>query len=359
MTPAWAAWMILMVLALLLLHLAAVRLVLPGLEEANENFRRGRLEAWLPLLLSLPLLGVALAGKPEQHSSTVVLGLFPAVIVPTLAAVLALAFLAPAAERNEKKYDPGESAAFSLPGRYLATWSVAGLLLILFAAADRIFAWQGQCLLTAALILFWLGIPDVSRRGVFLADRQQAAGLSFFALFLAVLAASAAGVFAFLALRSSGSGGSPLHDQDMAGQVIIITAVQLLLLFPLLNRIGRNFGIAALGRLAAVWAAMAGFLTLGAVSLRAMIIAFELRGRVLSWPGQLNEELMYNPRIWFPVNGLGALAFPAVFLLMAPLFWILLVRARLLHLPVRWLGVVILLLILLPSAASLVLIYFS
>jgi hypothetical protein len=314
-------WPILLFFAALC-YLAAAstigRAVLPRLVSLDQVSRRGWRDGWLPLFLALPL--ACLTASSAATGAPVWAATAPALLAPSLAALLALGLAALAkGPRGSADSQPGGDDAAPW---HLFLWGLVGLLLLLQAASDRLEVWQGQCVLTGAILLFWLGLPEVSRGGLHLIDESHASGLSgpgpVLAGFLALLAAGGAW------FGGAGLAGTMDAVRSAAGPSLLLLAglAGLTLAWPL-RQVAARLGPRALVATAAMTAAFACWLGLGLWTLGNLLGRLSPGyGSAREQLGQLHDEFLYNQTIWFPANGVGHAAFAAVVLIAAPLVFL-------------------------------------
>jgi hypothetical protein len=326
-------WPILLLLAacsFLAVVVLIVRSLLPRVAVLDRVSQRGWLEGWLPLFLALPLAGLTAASA--AGGAPIAAATAPALLSPSLAALVALS-LHLLRRRGGQPTGTEGAAAERGPAGHVLLWCVTGLILLLLAASDQLHIWQGQCLLTGAIILFWYGLPDVSRGGLRLVDGNHAAGLTgatpllvgALALLAAVLTwAGGAGLTAGLGLGPGLGGDEAAGSMRLAGGTLMLVAAlaAAVLVAPLLAIAGR-LGARGLLAAGAVTSALTCWLALGGWTLGSM--AAKIAPTSGPWGQQaasLLSQFMYDPRLWYPVNGLGRTAFAAVTLLAAPLLFV-------------------------------------
>ncbi len=300
--------------------LLVTRALLPRIAGLDSVSRRGWCEGWLPLFLALPLACLSAASGAAGAPIAAAAG--PALLAPSLAALVALALHARRQRRPNHSPAPvqGEAPAAG----HILLWAATGLVMLLLAASDRLHIWQGQCLLTGAILLFWFGLPEVEQRGLRLIDASHASGLSGPIPLVAGLLTLLAAALAWFA--GAGLGGSALRSGALPGAggvLFIVTAAAGGLFIQPLLAVGRRLGGRAVAATAAVATVMAVWLSLGLWTLGAFVGRLDpTSGPVREQASYLLGQLTYDPSLWFPVNGMGKTAFAAMLLILAPIVFL-------------------------------------
>ncbi|MCK4874060.1 MAG: hypothetical protein KAS72_15160, partial [Phycisphaerales bacterium] len=294
------------------------RRIATALTKLDRDNQRAWIESWLPLVLAMPVVGMA-AAATQMGDASLAVRAFPGLGVPTVSGMIALGLLL-CCGRGTSVAEP------AIRPWHAVLWAFVGLMMLLFAAVDRIEIWQGQCLMTASLVLIWHGLPPAARSGLRLADASQTAGLDG-RLLLGVLSLGilAAGL-GYVGCRSIGA------DATTAGGVIQLAVLWLIAALggaAVVTAVGRRLGIASAGAVVACWAALACWLSLGVWTFRSAVSRIDLAAYGdQGWLSSLAGELTFNARVWLPLNGLGQASFEAVGLVIAPGIWLICGRSR-------------------------------
>jgi hypothetical protein len=178
--------------AALALHMLA-RHVYPAL----GHVRQGELVAdvWLPVSLVIPLLFLigGVDGSVREAG-------WPALGGPVAVAVIGLALAAMIGRGGigvfGEEFADGESIGWRLAPRLTVAALIAGIILLLLAAAHVMTMWVGQCAFAIAAVMLWINTPEIGRGEPAQNSMQVRAGFAMVVVLMCSFAQGIAGRFA-------------------------------------------------------------------------------------------------------------------------------------------------------------------